>query len=445
MVRDLQGAKEAVDEALQRSKIQLFAGGNALSGDAAAALTNLGDNESSESEDDDTSDDEGSENSDGEDSSSDDGSEDEDEEEKNRHRVVHSADGRVRRRAVFPMGDGAANAGTGPGGEVLQYESDEDSDGEASGDEGGSSDDGAPSGSDLDGEDGNEEGLGAAARWKHAMLERASALFSTRAADLQQYIYGTPADGNPSRGDGFGSGAAGAGSDDDDDDDLFRLKRAGAKKGQAAEASTALGELDAMDTSRAPVPPSALEHWAEPQAVEELRNRFVTGEWAAGEARGAARPQEDGEDGSEGAVRGDGSDEDEVYGDFEDLETGQHFAGSSDPATRAAAAAIKAAEAEDLAAKKAAKKAAFNTEYDESGGGKGIKDGPEGAGAKKAAAAAEEEEEETYYDAMKREMTERALKTKAVMDDLDPVQRVAMEVSTISRTVLEVVLAMEGA
>lgn len=42
----------------------------------------------------------------------------------------------------------------------------------------------------------------------------------------------------------------------------------------------------------------------------------AAGDWAAGEARAAARPGEEG--GEEGA-----EDEDEVYGDFEDLETGK--------------------------------------------------------------------------------------------------------------------------
>lgn len=40
----------------------------------------------------------------------------------------------------------------------------------------------------------------------------------------------------------------------------------------------------------------------------------------------------------------------------------------------------------------------------------------------------QEGEEETYYDAMKRELTDRAAKTKAALDVLDPAQRVAMEV-----------------
>lgn len=39
-----------------------------------------------------------------------------------------------------------------------------------------------------------------------------------------------------------------------------------------------------------------------------------------------------------------------------------------------------------------------------------------------------QEAEETYYDAMKREMADRAAKTKAAMDALDPTTRVAMEV-----------------
>lgn len=47
------------------------------------------------------------------------------------------------------------------------------------------------------------------------------------------------------------------------------------------------------------------------------------------------------------------------------LHAGERFEGSADPATQAAAAAIKAAEAEELAEKRRAKKAAFDAEYDE--------------------------------------------------------------------------------
>ena len=44
---------------------------------------------------------------------------------------------------------------------------------------------------------------------------------------------------------------------------------------------------------------------------------------------------------------------------------GERFAGSSDPATRAAAAAIKASAEEELAEQRRAKKAAFDSEYDQ--------------------------------------------------------------------------------
>ena len=62
------------------------------------------------------------------------------------------------------------------------------------------------------------------------------------------------------------------------------------------------------------------------------------------------------------------------------------------------------------------------------GGGAGIKDGPSRKADKaKSAAAAEEDEGETFYDAAKKEMGERAARTRAALDALDPEQRVAME------------------
>ena len=45
---------------------------------------------------------------------------------------------------------------------------------------------------------------------------------------------------------------------------------------------SSVGLIDALDASRAPVPPDVLAAWEEEGAVERLRNRFVTG------ARGGA-------------------------------------------------------------------------------------------------------------------------------------------------------------
>ena len=61
------------------------------------------------------------------------------------------------------------------------------------------------------------------------------------------------------------------------------------------------------------------------------------------------------------------------------------------------------------------------------GGAKAVQDAQakgKGKGKKKE----EEDEPETYYDAMKRELVERAAKTRTALDAFDPATRVAMEV-----------------
>ena len=76
---------------------------------------------------------------------------------------------------------------------------------------------------------------------------------------------------------------------------------------------------------------------------------FGSGDWEEGRLRDAANPDDD-----------SGSD---VFGDFEDLETGREFGGDGDAAT---ATALKAIQDEARARRddKAAKKTAFDNEYD---------------------------------------------------------------------------------
>lgn len=144
--------------------------------------------------------------------------------------------------------------------------------------------------------------------------------------------------------------------------------------------------------------PDALAAWRSDTGAElvaSLRNRFVTGDWAEGQRRSEARPQGEGGEGGSGDEDGDGdSDQDSddaVFGDFEDLETGQRFGadgggdggGGGDAVAAAAARAIEDAkkEAERLKAIKRAKKATFDAKYDTKDG-KGVdeEDG-EGGGA----------------------------------------------------------------
>ena len=416
LVRDLQATRMTVDEKLGNSKIQLFSRGPDLlgSGDTFA------EDRAASSSDDGSDDDDGDDDDGDDDEDSSDGGEEEGGEAHGVTQELVEHNGRTRRRAVF-----REHQATGYDDKILGRAGD-DSDADNSDDE-----------SDRERD---EEGLGMAARWKSKFGSNVSALFASRSADLQSYIYGNPDASlrRPSDDDALGLGGRrrGVGNAnvdvDSDEEDLFYLKRSdggSASKRPVREnnadddAEDDKENIDADDCSRqsqATGITSIVDKWSEPDMVEGLRDRFVTGDWEAGAARNAMRPDDD-------EANSDG----EVYGDFEDLETGQVFEGSDDMVTQAAAKALKDVQREELAAKKAAKKAAFNQAYDQ-GGTKAIdekigghpetaEDDPDGSDAD------EDEEIDTYYDEIKKGMVDRAKRTKDAMDALDPAQRIAME------------------
>ncbi|EFJ46282.1 hypothetical protein VOLCADRAFT_62777 [Volvox carteri f. nagariensis] len=374
MVRQLQAAQQPVDEALRRGKIRLFPGSRAIGEDGS---TEGGYDEESESGPDDEDDDE----------DDDDGSDD-------------VEDGRMRRAALF--GDQAVPL------QQSEEDASEDEEDDAEEEEEGSEDQEAggsgrrqlqqaskrrrlsdgravPSGSEEeekedeeDGGDGDSdedddsEGMGAAARWKAGMAARTSAFFSERASDLAAFVYGKRA-------------VADAAGDDDFEEAADGGARANDGKGLGdvdGDDDGGGGSEDTLDTCRVLARPEALTSWrgdAGAETLAALRNRFVTGDWAEGQRRAEARPA-----GSDGGSDGDeGGSDDEVFGDFEDLETGEKFG------EKGAAAG---------------------------GDADGDEDGDEGAG-----------DEETYYDALKREMAARQAATRSLLDGLDPMTRLAME------------------
>ena len=418
LVRDLQATRMTVDEKLGNSKIQLFSKGPDLLGSGDTFAEDGGAGASDEGVGDDDDDDSDGNLSDADDDEGDEG------ELGDVHGVTQELvdhNGRTRRRAVF-----REHVATGYDDKILGGAgdgSDEDNSGEESDDES------------------DEEGLGMAARWKSKFGSNVSALFASRSADLQSYIYGNPdaslrsPSGAGSLGlEGRGHGVRNANIDvDSDEEDLFYLKRSDGRSASVRPArennvDDDMGDdkenIDADDSSRqsqlqGTAITSIVGKWSEPDMVEGLRDRFVTGDWEAGAARNAMRPNIDDEN-SDG----------EVYGDFEDLETGQVFEGSDDVVTQAAAKALKDVQREELAAKKAAKKAAFNQAYDQ--GGTNAIDGEIGGGHAEAGeenleGSDADEEIDTYYDEIKKGMVDRAKRTKEAMDALDPAQRVAME------------------
>ncbi|KAF5838557.1 BMS1-like protein [Dunaliella salina] len=367
--------------------------------------------------------------------------------------VGGKGDGRVRRPAppsgstgelLAARGDGYAEMGGHAGGEDM-----------SSGEEGESSGDGA----EDDEEEEEEEGLGAAARWKQSLgatarkQEEAASSVHTwllgstakapRGCSLTDLVYGNYAGASVNSRHQLGFGAedddAGAGGGDEgssDDEEFFRPKK------RTNEVATAhdLAAEDALDSSRPlmdTAAASSLSGISSQEDMARLRNRFVTGDWGEGKKRAMARPRKEGEeDDSADEEGGFGS---EVEGEFEDVETGQKFGSgggsSGDAVTDAAMKAIRDAEAEELRAKKAAQKAAFNAQYDE-GGSKGedreeagLDAGGGGPPRPKVGTTRPggEVKEETYYDAVKRDMAERAMRTRAAMDALKPSARAAIE------------------
>jgi len=155
----------------------------------------------------------------------------------------------------------------------------------------------------------DEENDGPAGSWRDGIAERAKESFLQRQSEsvnLQDLIYGVPkkaeqqqvVEDEPS-------------DDEDDDDNFFQLKKSRASTrdptipggGQGSSQMSLLAEDDASRTFET----LDLSPWLEKGddcLVESLRDKFVTGNW--GKKNGA-------------------TDDDEEYGTFEDLETGETF------------------------------------------------------------------------------------------------------------------------
>ncbi|KAL6757413.1 hypothetical protein V8C86DRAFT_1690558 [Haematococcus lacustris] len=458
MVRGLQAASVAVDEAMAASHIRLFQGGKAISASDAALMARAKSAKAS------TEESEGGESSDSDDSlasedldADDDGSEwSEDNcdegnlspQDKPRGRVQNEAvkPERLRRPAVFGKSSAAGRAGANGQPDDSDDEDGHTADQQVAGNSSASE--------DASDDDESDEGMGGAARWKQGLLDRAGAVFAARAVDLSAYVYGPPGEATQDGGTAVGGGLGHpedqdteeGGEEEEEEEDFFQPR----KPRDEVAAVNDLAADDALDSSRVLLPPTLLSHWEQPEAVQGLRNRFVTGDWAQGQQRSGARPQEDAGEGEE-----DGEGSDEVFGDVEDMETGARFTPrdtGGDEVLAAAQNAILQSQAEELRQKRAAKKAAFDAQYDAKGAkgvfvdgaangtsGPGDADGSDGEEGERPAdgssggriakgrGPADQAKEETYYDAVKREMVAKAAATRSALDALDPASRKLLE------------------
>ncbi|KAL7747522.1 Glycoside hydrolase 2 (Mannanase, beta-galactosidase) [Sorochytrium milnesiophthora] len=194
-----------------------------------------------------------------------------------------------------------------------------------------------------------------------------------------------------------------------DGDDLFTVRH--------TQPETTSQLMQSLDNSRRVFSVDDIAKWDDEAARESLRNRFITGEL----------PDEQGD----GTEPKSGGAEDEVYGDFEDLETGQVGTAAdadgdnnNNEADQDVELSPEERKAKELEDKKEFLKRKFNAEYD----GDDMDDPSNAA------------EETTFYDVMKDSLAKQAELNRKEFegDDLATVAMVAgLPPGTYVRIVLE--------
>ncbi|KAH9611759.1 hypothetical protein KSS87_009023 [Heliosperma pusillum] len=287
MVKSLQKVKNPIDEQLQEGQLKLFSGNHDKHEAYAASAEDKASGSDGESDSSDS------------DKNGVDASDDEkDGEEKMRNNVKEHAefsDGRIRRKAIFGDDDDASK-------QLSDEDGDDDDD-----DDGGEKDDGQLaelSGSDdsEDNEDdeGMTDGAGNDSRWKDSLLERT---VSRQNNNLMQIVYGKSTSSLTP-----GISETQTSSDDEGGDDFFRPKGERTKK-LADDVGAANVNNDDCSKSTSIL---SFKNWQDDKLVESIRDRFVTGDWSKA-----------GERAHESEANNDDDGEDDVFGDFEDVEMGE--------------------------------------------------------------------------------------------------------------------------
>ncbi|XP_076953784.1 uncharacterized protein LOC143627967 [Bidens hawaiensis] len=229
-------------------------------------------------------------------------------------------EGRVRRKAVF-----------GNESELDDQEAsdeDEDTENDNSNSELSSSD-------EEEEEQDIEENMGNAAKWKESLVERT---VSRQTTNLMQLVYGkSETKPNDSSHEDMDADVS------DDDDEFFKPKSEGKKK-----SSTGLdGDEVNVDDSSKFTNYAGIKDWKDKDTIKSIRDRFVTGDWSKADERAKASEVNNEDD--------DGP----VFGDFEDLETGEKHDGD-----KTGDANDIDSDAKERVLKKLALRAKFDAQFD---------------------------------------------------------------------------------
>ncbi|WCJ43894.1 hypothetical protein M5689_024603 [Euphorbia peplus] len=200
---------------------------------------------------------------------------------------VEFHDGRLRRKAMF--GDDIDDADL--------MDSDDESEDE-------NVDVESNSGSDIPEDDSEDDetddGLGNASKWKESLIERT---VSRKKINLMQLVYGMPISKTA-----ISEKQNDSTDEDSDGDDFFKPKGEKHTKSSGKLDDTDINTDDCSKFTKY----ADLKNWKEGEIYENIRDRFVTGDWS----KAAQRNQ---------PSNANTDDDDDVYGDFEDLETGEKY------------------------------------------------------------------------------------------------------------------------
>ncbi|CAN1311882.1 Ribosome biogenesis protein bms1 [Linum perenne] len=309
---------------------------------------------------------------------------------------VEHHEGRLRRKAVF------VNDTDDAGKDSDDDSEDDDSDSESQGDDGDSEsqdDDVSSSGSDSSEEDEDieerDDNMGNTSRWKESVKERTVLRKST---NLMQLVYGKSASVKESHAKNQDA----SDNEESDDDDFFKPKGEGKKKQNGQNDAN----FDAEDCSKF-LMHTGPKNWKEPNIYENIRDRFVTGNWSNA-ARRNKLPSGDGENGSS-----DDDVDEVVNGEFEDLETGKKY-GSTHKVEQQEDDIAK----EERRLKKLAKRAKFDNQFDGSESLDDEDDEKHGV---------DSEAKGSFIDKLKEETELRKQKNIAELNELDEESRVTIE------------------
>ncbi|XP_059653431.1 uncharacterized protein LOC132300403 [Cornus florida] len=208
--------------------------------------------------------------------------------EKNVKEHLELHDGRMRRKAIFEN--------------VIDHDDLEDLD-----EDGDDVDDKSSSDSDFSVEDGedqdeDEDEIGNASKWKESLVERT---ISRQNTNLMQLVYGKS--GSVST-NSINEVQGSSGDEESSDDEFFKPKGEIKKKSRDGMDGD---DVNAEDCSKFTNHASVRDCKNE-KFIESIRDRFVTGDWS----KAARRGQE---------AEASSNDDDDAFGDFEDLETGERY------------------------------------------------------------------------------------------------------------------------